>query len=335
MYTASAEKYAFLYDKENMQELMMSSIACQRTKTVRAGDMLYIASFPVWSTRAQLEQAKNAPKNAEAVKWVNRRNRRTKFEQIVHANFGRDDYFVTTTYTETPSGNRRLTEEDYLDEPKDEVEAQSNMRKFIRALRTYVKKLGGAVKKLKYLYVTEETYTKHPDPAYDRARYHHHMLIGRHVGKDANGLDVILSRDAIEEIWQSMPFASGRVRCDRLQPDKHNGLSGVAQYMTKSDKGDMLKTEETARKKQHRYAGSKNLKRPEPTVADHKISRRRVQRLAQDVRACGSEIFEKLYPGYMLADEPVVRTSEYVEGAYIYAKMIKREGGSDEKKRAG
>lgn len=327
MFTCTAEKYAFLFDKENREELLMKGVGNQRVKTVRAGELLYIASFPIWNTRAQAEQAKNAPRNAEAVRWVNVRNRRTRFEQIVHANFGRDDYYFTATYTESPKGNRRLDEDYYRDEPKDEIEAQSNVRKFIRALRALVRRKGGEVKKLKYLYVTEETYTRHPDPAYDRARYHHHMLITREVG---NG--VRLTRDEIEQLWQDMPFASGRVRCDRLQPDTNNGLSAVAQYLVKQEKGETLVTEKGARKNQHRYAGSKNLKKPKPTVADHKISRRRVQHLATDVRANAKDIFESLYPGYKLCEEPTVRTSDYVEGAYIYAKMIRKGGRNEQKK---
>lgn len=327
MFTCSAEKYAFLYDKENREELLMKGVGNQRVKTVKAGELLYIASFPIWNTRAQAEQAKNAPRNAEAVRRVNVRNRRMRFEQIVHANFGRDDYYFTATYTESPKGGTRLDEEYYRDEPKDEIEAQSNVRKFIRALRALVRRKGGEVKKLKYLYVTEETYTRHPDPAYDRARYHHHMLITREVG---NG--VRLTRDEIEQLWQDMPFASGRVRCDRLQPDTNNGLSSVAQYLVKQEKGETLITEKGARKSQHRYAGSKNLKKPEPTVADHKISKRRVQRLATDVRANAKDIFESLYPGYKLCEEPTVRTSDYVEGAYIYAKMIRKGGRNEQKK---
>ena len=157
MFTCSAEKYAFLYDKENREELLMKGVGNQRVKTVRAGELLYIASFPIWNTRAQAEQAKNAPRNAEAVRWVNVRNRKTRFEQIVHANFSRDDYYFTATYTESPQGNRRLDEDYYRDEPQDEIEAQRNVRKFIRALRELVKRKGGDVKKLKYLYVTEET----------------------------------------------------------------------------------------------------------------------------------------------------------------------------------
>lgn len=333
-YAYNAEKYEFLYDKEASGDLLQNKVGCQRVKSVRAGDMLYVSSFPVWNTRSQAEAARNAPKHAEAVRKVNQRNRRRRFEQIVHANFKRGDYFFTATYTEPPRGNVRLDEDYYRDEPQDEAEAQKNIRKFVRALRRMVKKRGGRLEVFKYLYVTEETYGRHPDPAYEQARYHHHMLISRYAGKDESGRDILITRDEIEALWQSMPFASGRTRCDVLQPDRRNGLSGVANYMMKSEKGEGQVDGRYC--KRHSYAGSKNLIIPQATTADHKISKRRVQRLAQDVRANGREIFEKLYPGYELAEEPVVKMSEYVEGAYIYARLIRREERRhEESRRAG
>ena len=66
MFTCSAEKYAFLYDKENREELLMKGVGNQRVKTVRAGELLYIASFPIWNTRAQAEQAKKEAQEAAA-----------------------------------------------------------------------------------------------------------------------------------------------------------------------------------------------------------------------------------------------------------------------------
>lgn len=327
----SAEKYAFLFDRETSGDLLQDNVGNQRVKSVRAGDMLYLTSFPVWSTRKQHEAAQRAPKHAEAVRKINQRNRRMRFEQIVHANFRKGDYFFTATYSEPPRGNTSLGEEYYRDEPKDEAEAQKNVRKFIRVLRRMVKKKGGRLEAYKYLYVTEETYSRHPDPAYEQARYHHHMLISRYAGRDANGNDVIITRDEIEELWQSMPFASGRTRCDVLQPDRRNGLSGVANYMMKSETGAEQRDGRYCKK--HSYAGSKNLIIPAATTADHKISKRRVQRLAQDVRANAREIFERLYPDYELAEEPTVRASQYVEGAYFYARMIRREGKHGERRR--
>lgn len=319
----SAERYEWLYDRPAAggQDLGMGQVGAQRVKTVRAGDMLYIASFPIWNTAQQSRQARRREKNREAMRRVNQKNRRLYVEQLVHLNFQKGDYFFTATYTERPQGNVRLDEAYYRDEPRDEAQAQDNVRRFIRALRALVKKKGGDVKALKYLYVTEETNSRHPDPAYEQARYHHHMFISREAG---NGVE--LTRDEIEQTWAQMPFASGRTRCEYLQPDRVTGLSGAARYFMKSEKGEEGRRDKNGRTtRPHRYAGSKNLKKPQPLTADRKISRRRVQRLAEDVRKNAKEIFEKLYPAYVLYEEPTVRTSDYVAGAYIYARMVRRE----------
>ena len=60
------------------------------------------------------------------------------------------------------------------------------------------------------------------------------------------------------------------------------------------------------------------------TVSDRKVSRRRASMVARDVEWNGKEIFEAIYPGYRLMDPPAVRYSDYVAGAYIYARMRRR-----------
>ena len=47
--------------------------------------------------------------------------------------------------------------------------------------------------------------------------------------------------------------------------------------------------------------------------------------IAADVRENGVEIFAKLYQEYRLTELPVVRMSDFVAGAYIYARMQKRK----------
>ena len=336
MYAASAQKYEFLFDRETEGErLDQRTVGFQRTKGVKAGRMLYIACFPVWNTRKMCDAAKGAPRNARAIENVNRRNRRIKFEQLVEENFGKEDYYFTATYSEAPHGNRRLTEKDYEGEPQDEKEAQANVRKFVRALRALVRRKGGEAKKLRYVYVTEETWSRHPDTQWVQARYHHHMLIGSAVGKDRDGRDVRLTRDEIEDLWRSMPFCGGRTRCDRLQPDRKSGLAGVANYFMKGDARDSDDGNKEGKAKRHRFACSKNLKRPRETTADHKISRRRVQRIAEDVRANAKAILESVYPGYELAEDVKVKLSNYVEGAYIYAKMVRRDENDESGRAAG
>ena len=70
---------------------------------------------------------------------------------------------------------------------------------------------------------------------------------------------------------------------------------------------------------------SRNLKIVQPRVSDRKVSRRRLARLASNLLADAREITEKLYPGYMLAEPPKVRFSDYVAGAYVYLRMRRRD----------
>ena len=66
---------------------------------------------------------------------------------------------------------------------------------------------------------------------------------------------------------------------------------------------------------------------PQPTEADKKISRRRVEKIAQDIRRdpdLARLHVEACYPGYEVL-EMQVKTSEWVTGAYVYAVMCRRE----------
>ena len=62
-----------------------------------------------------------------------------------------------------------------------------------------------------------------------------------------------------------------------------------------------------------------------PRVSDRKVSRRRLALLAEDIMRDGRAILEKLYPGYRVAEPPIVRFSDFVAGAYIYARMRRRD----------
>lgn len=320
-YSSEIYEALFVQLKEGREEtLQLDRVASQRVKATKAGEMLYIKSFPVWKTAADGGRATRVKPSSETVRKLNQRHAREANEILINANFGKDDYVLTLTYTENPTQGMRLGDAYYADEPQDEVEAQENMRKYIKALRRMVARLGGDPKLLRWLYVTEATYSKHPD-ADGRARFHHHVLIGGDVG---NG--VRLTRDEIEDLWQAMPFSGhGRTKCEWIQPGSA-GLAGLAAYMTKTEDGIKTYIDAQGEKRgRHLCHHSRNLKRPAPTVADRKLSKRRVARVAQDVMANGAEIFETIYPGYVCAETPRVYVSDYVAGAYIYAKLRKRE----------
>ena len=72
------------------------------------------------------------------------------------------------------------------------------------------------------------------------------------------------------------------------------------------------------------WSHSRNLKQPPKTVSERKVSRRRLSMIAADVYHDGRGILEALYPGYRLM-ECIVHYSDYVSGAYIYARMRRRD----------
>lgn len=178
-------------------------------------------------------------------------------------------------------------------QPETEEQAQRDMQNFTRRLKALRKRKGlGATK---YVYITERTESKKYG-----IRYHHHAIIS------GDGLD----RDEVEALW---PYGNSNTK--RYQTnDRH--LTGFAHYITKKKA-----TQEKITKR--RWSASKNLDDPKTTVADHKISVRKMQRIAAQIEDEARAIFERAYPGYILAEAPTIRWSEYCAGVYIYATMIK------------
>ena len=69
---------------------------------------------------------------------------------------------------------------------------------------------------------------------------------------------------------------------------------------------------------------SRNLKIVQPRISDRKVSRRRLSKLAANVMSDGRDILEEIYKGYQLA-EVRVTYSDFVAGAYVYARMRRRD----------
>lgn len=170
----------------------------------------------------------------------------------------------------------------------DEKQAREHMRKFIRKARDYRKKHG--LTPLKYIYSIE-----YSNGDGRRTRVHHHVIM--------SGMD----RHLIKSIWPH-----GRATVDELQPENET-LTGLARYITKQPR-------QTRQTKQVVY--SRNLKKPKETKSDHKLSKKQAERLATDVKAAAHLIFLKSFPDCVL-DQCTVKSSEFVAGAYIYAKMHK------------
>lgn len=165
--------------------------------------------------------------------------------------------------------------------------AQKEMAKYVKRLKTYAKKRGFA--ELKYIYVTEFE----NDPKKGKHRVHHHLVTN------------FPDRDIAEEKWKG----GARTTTRRLQPDRFE-YEGMARYITKDPRGNK------------RYVASKNLKKPIITTADHKFTRRGVERLLRGGNAQSK--LEKLYKGYEFLDLKAF-TSDYVSGAYVYVRMRRRQ----------
>ena len=117
-------------------------------KTIKAGllvkTVLYTAPEPRDGPKARTEKSKAT---TAARKRINDKTAKGRLEMLLAANFGPRDEFVTLTYD-----NEHL--------PKNRAEAEKHLRKYIKRLRDYWKKMG---KQLRYVYVTEH---KHGDGRY-------------------------------------------------------------------------------------------------------------------------------------------------------------------------
>ena len=271
-----------------------SGVLRQRAKTVKAGQMLYCESYPIWDTATKreagklLEAIRKTKGTRDVQKRLNAKNAQKKLSWLTNENFGEGDLLLACTYPDEA-------------QPQNAGEAQTNARNMIRRIRGLRKRK--ALDVLKYIYVTEVTESQEHG-----TRYHHHMII------NGDGL----SREEVEELWLKKHggFCNSR-RCQW----QITGLTGFAHYITKqtgaNHKGQTVSTK-------RRWCCSQNLKKPKTSVADKKISRRRVEAVAQDVNGNGKAIFEKLYPGYVFV-EAKVKVSQFVAGAYMYVTMYKRD----------
>ena len=181
---------------------------------------------------------------------------------------------------------------DLYQQPQSDEAAHRSVRNFLIRLRNKRRKLG--LGDLKYVYTTEVTHGALG------TRYHHHLIVNGGI-----------SRPVVENLWNV-----GLINTRVARPDDY-GLSGWAHYMSKQKE-----TQEKASR--HGWTCSRNLKQPKVSYADHKLSRRRMRQLAEDLNANGRQILEYVYPGYTLVELPELRWSAYVDGVYLSARMIKK-----------
>jgi hypothetical protein len=192
---------------------------------------------------------------------------------------------INTNFTDADMWGTVTYSDEHLPQTMDE--AVANMGKFTRRLRIYAKKHGFAP--LKYVHMTE----------FGESRVHHHIVTN------------FPDRDVFEKLWQY----GGRKQTRRLQADEY-AYTGMSIYTTKDPK-----TAKTPKSKK-KFVTSRNLTKPTITVTDYKFSRSKANKVAMG-ELDAKTVFETMYKDYRYNDIKV-RFSDYVSGAYLYARMVRR-----------
>lgn len=167
-----------------------------------------------------------------------------------------------------------------------EERAEHQLDLYLARLRRAARKRGND---LKYVSVTERAST---------GRIHHHMIL--------QGID----RETAEGKWRE-GFCNARKYQQRAEQ-----FIGIVRYMLKyRSTQDQLVS--------RRIRTSQGMVQPRETVSDHKISIRKMEQMAQDMQDGGVAILQKVYAGYVCHERPDIRRSDFMPGAYMYARMWK------------
>lgn len=270
----------------------------QRTKTIKAGPMVYVECFPVWDTKRAAAAREEAKKEAhrKAQEKLNAKNARKKLERLINANFGAGDIIVTATY-----GHGK--------QPGDDKQARRDIVNFLSRIKYMRKKRG--LPPIRYIYITEVTVS-----AQYGVRYHHHIIMG------GDGI----TRDEVEACWAKKH--GGICNAKMCQPTERH-LTGFSRYLTLDKRNRTMDADgKNPQDKAMRRAWnpSKNLVDPVESVADKKISIRKAGKIAEAAEKFGEmqAVFEKLYPDCELL-EVSARRSPWAAGVYIYATLRKKD----------
>lgn len=295
-------RYEILYDLPE-GEYNGAELGGIRTKTIRAGDSLEVECFPILRVSQEAKRERRRRESTDAQKKLNDKRSEKKMRRLMENNFHSGDIVLHPTYAygaiEHGFFNKEQLRREWEAEglPMCDEDGRRDIRNFIRSLKALVRRRGGNPKDFKYIYVMETT--KEPrdgdvDPL--PARYHFHMVISS-LG--------ILTIEDVNMLWKH-----GYTKAEPLD-FRFNGLEPLAKYLTKQRRG------------KRKWASSKNLKKPEERISNRKISKRRANAIADDMQGCAKEIMEKIYPEYVL-EKAEVKYSDFIAGAYIYARMRRK-----------
>ena len=273
-----------------------------RTMTIRAGKSLEVMAYPSMPLSAEAKREAKMRRTRPAMAKLNDRNRERHIMRLLENNFTERAFVVTMTYAypvvDYGLCNLRELSDTYEKRgiPWDDIRVRKDVRNFIAKMKRIVRKTAGTADSLKWIIRIEEG-KKSPAEGLP-PKYHVHAII------EGQGL----TRGAIERCWDD----HGATRIERFDM-REDGAKRLAAYLNKQKSAGRW------------WSHSRNLVAPVPTVSDRKMSRRRLSLIAADVRRNGREILEALYPGYRLVELPEVKYSDFVAGAYIYARLRRKE----------
>ena len=302
MRDTSAADCLVLFDTSvegRLSEGWASGTLHQRTKTVKAGPMVYVECYPVWDAKtahAAKSEAK-LERHRRAQEKLNEKNARKRLVRLINENFGAGDLIMTLEYPKDA-------------QPADEAQTMRDVQNYLRRVKNLRDKR--SLTPMKYVYVIEETQSRQYG-----TRYHHHVIMSGGI-----------TRDEAEGKW--MKKHGGYCNARTAQPDEKH-LTGFACYLVRGKKertpeADGKNPQQRAMRR--RWNCSKNLSDPDEraTAADKKISVRKAGRIAEAMENFdrAKEIFEKLYPGCRLL-EITARRSRWTTGVYICAELRRKE----------
>lgn len=287
-YEAAYRHQADMEDERIVQQLLEGKAkkTIYATKEIRAGEQLEVEIYPEF-TKGQIKEipTEGMKKKQKEAQWNLNEKNSRKMCERV-INENFTDRDIWATLTYTENNV-----------PGSFEEAQKNMQNYIRRLNYFRKKNG--MPALRYVYVTE----------YGNGHCHHHIV-----------LDGDMSMDTVESLWK----LGRRNEVRRLKKDE-NGLTGMAQYITKEKK----------QKSQKKWAASKGLRKPEESVNHYKFRKKDVEEVIRN-HDCLKEKLANWYgkDGYIFTSQEV-RYNDFNGRYYIYARMRKTEKGTKESRKQG
>lgn len=276
-----------------------------RERRIRSGPLLEIDYYPIFFPSGRAVPRKKPPPEKKAL--YNERETVKRLVRLVNANFDGTDYLMHPTY-------------DAALAPQSEAEARKEIGNYIRRVKTRraseLKKVGKQIRALpatdaladlrrelltkrrklrqplKVAYTIEQV-TYQSGPYRGRDNWHYHLFI-------TGGLE----NRVMEQIWKK----GIRVNCDNFQPDRF-GPEAAARYIAKAPKG------------KKKFVCSKNMKKPDVSQRDGKISSATVEKIATQ-RMDDARYWEAKVPGYKFL-RTFPRFDEYNGHWYMSVVMYK------------